>query len=112
MKWRIALLMVPLLPSVAFAQQANPDFRDVIAIASICPLLALLVGLLVFLFFVIRRTRMMSHGAYLELATKHIELANAHMAAQAERETRIIELLESIERELKRNEHSEGIKKV
>jgi hypothetical protein len=51
----------------------------------------------------------MRQGTYLGIAKDHIERANAHMDRQEERELRIIELLESIELELK---HRDGIKKL
>ena len=113
MKYSLSTLVALAVPSVAQAQKeaAVPEVPW-LALAGICPLLALLVGLLVLLFVLLRRSGAMKYGEYMANAAEHIERANAHMDRQEEREVRIIELLESIERELKRDGGSEGIKKV
>jgi hypothetical protein len=113
MKYSLSALVALAVPSVALAQKeaAIPEVPW-LAVAGICPLLALLVGLLVLMLVVLRRSGAMRQGEYLANAAEHIERASAHMDRQEEREVRIIELLESIERELKRNGGSEGIKKV
>jgi hypothetical protein len=109
-KYYVATLAVLALPSVAMAQNlAEREPTPWAALLCLVPLFALMAGLLVVLFLLIRRSGAMKQGDYMANAAKHIERANAHMDAQAEREMRIIELLESIELELKR---SEGIKKV
>jgi hypothetical protein len=115
MKYSIATLGTLAFPAVASAQaQAEPVAPPWIALAGLCPLIGLIIVLLVLLFLVLRRSGVMRGGGYMEMARNHIERANAHMAGQAEREARIIELLESIERELQRSDgiNREGIKKV
>src|SRR5207248_2030193 len=115
MKHRLAALVLLALPSVALAQQEARIETSRVWVAVLClgPLFALLAALLVLLFVVLRRSGAMKQGEYLARAADHIERANAHMDRQAEGEKRIIELLESIERELKRPDaRSEGIKKV
>jgi len=108
MKYYVATFAILALPSVALAQNPEREPTPWAALLCLVPLFGLLVALLVLLFFVIRRSGAMRQGDYMANAAKHIERANAHMDGQAEREMRIIELLESIELELKR---SEGIKK-
>jgi hypothetical protein len=115
MRYFIATLAPLAIPSVALAQaNGQPEIAQLAGLAIICPLLVLLVALLVLLVFVMRRSRVMSYGNYMEMAQDHIERANANMAAQEEKQARVIELLESIERELKRIDgfKSEGVKKV
>ena len=104
----IALLAIP---SVVLAQEKQQDIpvERITAFVCIFPLLVLLAALLVFLYIFVRRSGAMKQGEYLALAREHMERTNAHMANQEDRELKIIELLESIELELK---HRESIKKV
>ena len=119
MKYSLATAVLLVVPSVAFAQEQRID--DVLAtrsvgFACIGALLLLVLGLVVLLLVVLRRSGAMKQGEYLGRAGEHIEQstaymerANAYMERQEERELRIIQLLESIETELK---HRDAIKRA
>ena len=124
MKYHIATLVLLAVPSVALAQgNAERQVEIWTALGGICVLIALLVPLLALLVVVLRRSGAMRQGEYMANAAEHLEIGKAHMERahehmdqtaahmerQEERAVRIIELLESIESQLKSRE---GIKKL
>jgi hypothetical protein len=109
MRYYLASVAVFVIPSTAFAQAPQHEAGRVVGLVCIAALLALLVGLLVFLGIFVRQSGAMRTGEHQGIARDHIERMNAHIARQEERELRIIELLESIEVELK---HRDSIKKL
>jgi predicted Holliday junction resolvase-like endonuclease len=123
MKHCLAISAVLALPSVSLAQEQLPpppvvgNICAVLGGLLILVLLAVLVVVVVQWMLVVRRSGAMRGREVQTKLADHIELANAHiedtktyMKRQEEREKRMIELLESIEWELKRN-RSEDIKK-
>jgi hypothetical protein len=114
MKHFVATWMILAVPSIALAQKADAEQPPWVGLICTGSVAFLLIPLLVLLFVVLRRSGAMRQGEYLAKGADHIERANEHMARQEERELRIIELLESIERQMKRSDgaKSEGIKKV
>jgi hypothetical protein len=109
MKYCIATAALLVIPSVALSQARVDEPPHWLGLSCAAGLLLLLAALLVLLAVVLWRSGAMRQGTYLGIARDHIERANAHMERQEERELRIIELLESIELELK---HRDSIKKL
>src|SRR6476661_2627843 len=113
MKRYAAALIVLALPAVAHAQDKKDDGGGGMAFLF---LVAPLAVLLVFLAVIFWRSGAMRQGDFLTKAAAQLDRNDKHMAIvekalerQEEQTRRVIELLESIERELK---HHEGIQRA
>ena len=103
MKHCLAALVMLALPVVARGAEKDVDDPGSLLVAALILFVLPATILLIFFVTVVRKSGAMKQGQYLARAAEHIERVEAHTDRLERKLDRMTEVLESIERELKRN---------